>query len=72
MLTAASSKPSHTITFLGVISAISWALAIAYFATGHGNLDVTGHAVGRDFANLWTAGHLIADGRVAAIFDRNW
>jgi len=60
---------SHTLALLGVLSALSWGLALTYFATGHGNLDATGHALGRDFVNLWTAGHLVADGRVAAIFD---
>jgi alpha-1,2-mannosyltransferase len=64
-----SRKPPTTFLLLGVLSAISWALAAWYFATGHGNLDATGHAVGRDFVNLWTAGQLIADGRVIDVFD---
>jgi hypothetical protein len=64
-----SRKPPTTLLLLGVLSAISWALAAWYFATGHGNLDATGHAVGRDFVNLWTAGQLIADGRVIDVFD---
>lgn len=55
--------------FLGALSAISWVLAVVYFSTGHGNLDATGHALGRDFANLWTAGQIIAQGHVLSIFD---
>ena len=65
---AAQDKP-RTLLLLGALSVISWALAIAYFATGHGDLDVTGHGLGRDFANLWTAGRLLAEGRITAIFD---
>lgn len=54
---------------LAAASAISWGLATVYFGAGHGNLDIKDHALGRDFVNLWTAGQLIADGRVLDIFD---
>src|SRR4029079_11395729 len=32
-------------------------------------LDVTNHAVGRDFLNVWAAGRLVLDGRMALLFD---
>lgn len=54
---------------LGLVSAITWGLTAYYFAIGHGNLDYAHHALGRDFVNLWTAGHLIAEHRVVDIFD---
>lgn len=54
---------------LGLACLITWGLAAWYFATGHGNLDYANHALGRDFVNLWTAGHLLAEHRVVDIFD---
>ena len=56
--------------------AVPWLLCVAafallavYLASGSGRLDVTHHARGRDFVNLWTAGRLIADGRTLEVFD---
>ena len=41
------------------LSAISWFLLLPYIMTAHGHLDWTRHALGRDFVNYWTAGHLV-------------
>lgn len=40
------------------LSAVSWLLFLPYIMTAHGHLDWTRHALGRDFVNYWTAGHL--------------
>jgi hypothetical protein len=40
------------------LSAVSWLLLLPYIMTAHGHLDWSGHALGRDFVNYWTAGHL--------------
>jgi hypothetical protein len=39
--------------------ALSWLLLLPYIMTAHGHLDFTRHALGRDFVNYWTAGHLV-------------
>ncbi len=54
---------------LALLCAVSWALALAYFLTSEGRLDAHGHAVGRDFVNVWTAAQLIAQDRTVEIFD---
>jgi hypothetical protein len=41
------------------LSALSWFLLLPYIMTAHGHLDWTRHALGRDFVNYWTAGHLV-------------
>jgi hypothetical protein len=41
------------------LSAISWLLFLPYLLTAHGHLDYARHAIGRDFVNYWTAGHLV-------------
>jgi hypothetical protein len=41
------------------LSAISWMLFLPYLMTAHGHLDWARHAIGRDFINYWTAGHLV-------------
>jgi hypothetical protein len=48
---------------------LSLALAVPYYAHIDGILDFSGHAVGRDFVNLWTGGVLIDQGQVLDIFD---
>jgi alpha-1,2-mannosyltransferase len=40
-----------------------------YLAQSTGIVDPTGHAVGRDFINLWTAARLVLEGRPEAVFD---
>ncbi len=56
--------------WLWEFSLVSWALLASYFLYGrHGHLDWLGHALGRDFINAWTAGHLIWTGQIADIFD---
>ena len=50
------------------LSLVAWGLLVSYFATAHGRLDWTGHGLGRDFVNFWTAGHLVLDGQVSDIF----
>ena len=55
--------------WLWELSAVAWAILASYFTLGrYGRLDWTHHALGRDFVNSWTAGHLIASHRVADIF----
>ncbi len=51
------------------LAAVAWLLLLPYILTAHGHLDFSGHALGRDFVNYWTAGHLVAEGHIAAIFD---
>ena len=56
-------------TFLWELSAVAWALLASYFTVGRrGHLDWTHHAIGRDFINSWTAGHLVLSGQVHDIF----
>ena len=55
--------------WLWEFSAVAWLLLLPYIMSAHGHLDWSGHALGRDFVNYWTAGHLVLEGHVAAIFD---
>lgn len=50
------------------LSVLAWLLLASYFLAADGHLDWTGHALGRDFVNYWTAGHLALEGRIADIF----
>ncbi len=55
--------------FLWELSVVAWAILTSYFTLGRqGHLDWTHHAIGRDFVNSWTAGHMILAGRVDDIF----
>ena len=55
--------------WLWELSLLGWAILASYFTLGrHGHLDWTHHAIGRDFINSWSAGHLIASHQVADIF----
>ncbi len=55
--------------FLWELSLVAWAILASYFTLGRrGHLDWTHHAIGRDFINSWTAGHLILSGQVDDIF----
>jgi hypothetical protein len=56
--------------WLWELSALAWLLLLPYIMTAHGHLDWSGHALGRDFVNYWSAGHLVAEGHVPIIFDR--
>ena len=56
--------------WLWELSALAWLLLLPYIMTAHGHLDWSGHALGRDFVNYWTAGHLVAEGHAPVIFDR--
>lgn len=40
-----------------------------YAANSSGLVDPTGHAVGRDFINLWTAARLVLEGDAQSVFD---
>lgn len=51
------------------LAAAAWLLLLPYILTAHGHLDFARHALGRDFVNYWTAGHLVAEGHIATIFD---
>jgi len=53
------------------LSAIAWLLLLPYILTAHGHLDWSGHALGRDFVNYWSAGQMVREHHVAAIFDRD-
>jgi hypothetical protein len=50
------------------LSAVSWLLLLPYILTAHGHLDFARHAVGRDFVNYWTAGHLVFTPHVLDVF----
>jgi hypothetical protein len=51
------------------LACVAWLLLLPYILTAHGHLDFANHALGRDFVNYWTAGHLVAEGHIADIFD---
>ncbi|WP_174300127.1 glycosyltransferase family 87 protein [Caulobacter sp. S45] len=52
------------------LSAVAWAILASYFTLGRrGHLDWTHHAIGRDFINSWTAGHLVLSGQVNDVFN---
>jgi hypothetical protein len=55
-------------TWLGELSFIAWAMLVSYLVLAEGHLDWTGHAIGRDFINYWSAGHLVLSGQVKDIF----
>lgn len=57
-----------TLVLLALLSAAALVLLAVYFSVGDGRLDWTGHARGRDFVNLWTAGRLIGEHQVGDIF----
>jgi hypothetical protein len=57
--------------WLWELSAIAWLLLLPYILTAHGHLDWSGHALGRDFVNYWTAGHLVGEGRAVDAFTPN-
>jgi hypothetical protein len=56
------------LTWLWELSFIAWALLASYLLFAKGHLDWTHHALGRDFINYWTAGHLTLSGQVNDIF----
>jgi hypothetical protein len=43
--------------------------AVFYLVGSTGIVDPSGHAVGRDFINLWTAARLVVEGEPATVFD---
>src|SRR3546814_13158112 len=45
-------------------------LLVPYIAAGDGIFDSTGHVFGRDFINIWTAGRLGLEDKLAIIYDR--
>jgi len=55
-------------TWLWELSFVAWALLASYLLLAKGHLDWTHHALGRDFINNWTAGHLTLSGQVNDIF----
>jgi hypothetical protein len=55
-------------TWLWELSFVAWALLASYLLLAKGHLDWTHHALGRDFINYWTAGHLTLSGQVDDIF----
>jgi len=57
--------------WLWELSAIAWLLLMPYIMTAHGHLDWSGHALGRDFVNYWSAGQLVREHHIAPIFDRD-
>jgi hypothetical protein len=56
------------LTWLWELSFVAWALLASYLLFAKGHLDWTHHALGRDFINYWTAGHLTLSGQVNDIF----
>jgi hypothetical protein len=59
----------HLVFALAVLAAVAWALTALYFAAGRGRFDLLGYSKGQDFINVWTAGHMVAEGRAAQVFD---
>ena len=57
--------------WLWEFSALGWLLLLPYIMSAHGHLDWSGHALGRDFVNYWSAGQMVREGHVAPIFDRD-
>ena len=56
-------------SFSVVLATLYVLIASAYMLTAEGIFDITGHVVGRDFINLWSAGTLSATGHLHDIFD---
>ena len=56
--------------WLWELSALAWLLLLPYILTAHGHLDWSGHALGRDFVNYWSAGQLVREHNIAPIFTR--
>jgi len=54
--------------WLWELSALAWLLLLPYILTAHGHLDWSGHALGRDFVNYWTAGQLTREGHALNVF----
>lgn len=52
-----------------VLALVAGALLFSYIVASDGKLDPWRHALGRDFVNLWSAGHLLAEGRTLEVFD---
>ncbi|HEY3696193.1 glycosyltransferase family 87 protein [Phenylobacterium sp.] len=59
----------HLVFALGALSAVAWGLTALYFASGRGRHDFLGYSKGQDFINVWTAGHMVLQGRPAQVFD---
>ena len=71
-MTGSTLRPAsliESLPFNAVLAALYAAFLAVYFASATPPLDVTHHAIGRDFINLWTAGGLLAQGHVRNIFD---
>jgi alpha-1,2-mannosyltransferase len=45
------------------------ALFVWLFATSHGVVDSLGRPLGTDFANIWSSGRMVLEGRAAEAFD---
>jgi alpha-1,2-mannosyltransferase len=58
----------HLVFALAITSAVAWGLTALYFAGGRGRFDVVGYSKGQDFINVWTAGHMVAEGRAQEVF----
>ena len=56
-------------SFSVVLATLYVLIASAYLLTAEGIFDTTGHVVGRDFINLWSAGTLSATGHLHDIFN---
>ena len=53
-----------------VLAALYGTFTLVYLVTSQPPFDVTGHAIGRDFINLWTVGrYLSAGGYIPDVFD---
>jgi hypothetical protein len=69
-------QPSAEQTRYAQLVMFSWLLvpfflvaAVVYLAGSSGIADPSGHAIGRDFINLYTAGQLLLEGRADVVFD---
>lgn len=53
---------------LALLATVYLFFLVPYVAAGEGIFDATGHAFGRDFANIWTAGRLGWDGLTDIVY----
>ncbi len=61
--------PLESALFSITLATLYGAFAWIYFASALPPFDATGHAIGRDFINFWSAGSLVAKGHILDVFD---
>jgi hypothetical protein len=65
-----STNPHKGVQVLTAVMLVLFITGVGrYLANSKGIVDPTGHAIGRDFVNLWTAARLVLEGHPATVFD---